>query len=124
MDRKKSKQGRHPKKQQTSVLAKKLERILKERNISTRVAADMAGVGQSTIQSWLCGSAPADLQAVAKLARGLGVSFSYLCLGEHESVNVSELPLSSIFQEEEFFEGIIKLKAIRLTRKIGGNSEQ
>lgn len=114
---KQMKRGRRKKEQELSTFAKNLNRILKERGISTRVAAQMANVGQSTVQSWLTGAAPSNLEAVANLARGLGCSFSFLCLGQHEGMSLDEMPLSSLFKEEPAFEGVFKVSAVRLIRR-------
>jgi transcriptional regulator with XRE-family HTH domain len=103
---------------ESSVFAKNLGRILKDRNISTRVAANMANVPQSTLQDWLQGSAPSDLEKVNNLAKALGVSFTYLCLGHHESPSLESAPLEAIFDEvESGIEGIFKISAVRLIRK-------
>lgn len=94
---------------------------MSDRGISQRVAAQMAGVSQSVIADWCSGSAPSDLTKVANLARGLGVSFSYLCLGFHENPSLDEISIESLFEEEQTpFEGIFKISAQRLVRKKRG----
>lgn len=102
---------------QDSILAKNLRRLMQERGISTRVAAQMAGTPQSTIQDWLSGASPSDLNKVYKLAQSLGVSFSYLCLGIHESPVFDELPLSALFDEQPAFDGVFRISATRLIQK-------
>ncbi|MBC7457483.1 MAG: helix-turn-helix domain-containing protein [Bdellovibrionaceae bacterium] len=106
------------KRQDQSVFAKNLNRLLADRGISHRVAAQMIGVSQSTFASWSAGSAPSDLAKVAALAKALGVSFSYLCLGIEDHPNRNEVDLSDLYTEEPVsFDGLFKIKATRLVRK-------
>lgn len=115
--------AKKPKRQRAekSTFADNLNRILSERGISQRVAAQMAGVSQSVIADWCAGSSPSDLSKVASLAKGLGVTFSYLCLGVHENPSLDEIAIESLFDEESTpFEGVFKLSAVRLVRKKKG----
>jgi transcriptional regulator with XRE-family HTH domain len=106
------------KRSEASVFAKNLSRLLDDRGISHRVAAQMIGVSQSTFASWISGSAPNDLNKVASLAKALGVSFSYLCLGIEEHPSRDEIDLSDLYEEENVsFDGLYKIKAIRLVKK-------
>lgn len=106
------------KRQDQSVFAKNLNRLLAERGISHRVAAQMIGISQSTLADWSAGSAPSDLSKVAALARALGVSFSYLCLGIEDHPSRDEIDLDDLYEEEPVsFDGLYKIKAIRLNRK-------
>lgn len=106
------------KRQDQSVFAKNLNRLLSERGIPHRVAAQMIGISQSTLADWSAGSAPSDLTKVAALARALGVSFSYLCLGIEDHPNRDEIDIADLYEEEPVsFDGLFKIKAVRLTRK-------
>lgn len=95
-----------------------LKRIKNERNLSVRALAAMAEIGESVAQSWLNGAVPHDLQSVARLAEGLGLSFRELLLGEAETKirvgNVDEL-----FEESDLFDGICKVSIKRLSPKTG-----
>ncbi len=51
-----------------------------ERGLTVRAVGEMAGVGHSVVQNWLTDSSPQDLQAVARLARTLNMSFKGLLL--------------------------------------------
>ncbi len=101
-----------------SIFAKNLNRLMQERGLSHRVVVQLAGVSQSTLADWSAGSAPSDLSKVASLARALGVSFTYLCLGIEEHPSKDEIDLHDLYDEETTsFDGLYKIKAIRLTRK-------
>ena len=107
-------------KREPSTFAENLRRLLDQRRISQRVAAQMAGVSNSTMADWLSGAAPSDLHKVAALAQALHVSFEALCLGTHEGQAINQIPTEEIFEEEAIgFEGIYKIKAIKLVRKKG-----
>lgn len=93
-----------------------LSHVKKERNLSVRALAAMAEVGESVVQGWLNGSIPHDLKAVARLAKGLGLSFRKLLLGEEEP-NTKPANVGDLFREDEFFEGICKVSIKRLTPK-------
>lgn len=95
-----------------------LKRIKNERNLSVRALAAMAEVGESVAQSWLNGAVPHDLQAVARLAKGLGLSFRELLLGEDET-NVRAVNVTDLFEESDLFEGICKVSIKKLTPRKG-----
>lgn len=105
-------------KRETSTFAENLKKILKQRGISQRIAAQMAGVSNSTMNDWLSGSAPNDLHKVSNLAKALNVSFESLCLGTHDGRPIDQIPIEEIFEEVPTdFEGVYKITAKRLVRK-------
>lgn len=57
-----------------------LRQLLDKRGMSVKEAAQVAGVAQSTVATWLSGAAPSDLEPAAVLADHFGVSLSYLLL--------------------------------------------
>lgn len=91
-----------------------LREIMKERNITIRQMADLAGVKASVIQNWTEGRNPHDLKAVARLAHNLGISFKALLLGEQETTQ--EGHLAGFFEEQSLFDGICKVSIKRLVR--------
>lgn len=99
--------------------AKILERVMKERDLSIGAIAEMAGVSRSVVQSWTSQANPHDLQAVAKLAKALNIGFKELLLGETEDRDVDGVSANDIFDEQEFFEGICRVKIQRLVPKKG-----
>jgi len=106
------------KRQDQSVFAKNLNRLLKERGLSHRVTAQMCGVSQSTLADWSAGAAPNNLHKVSDLARALGVSFSYLCLGVENDTSKDEIGIDDLYDEEPTsFQGLFKLQATKLIRK-------
>ena len=100
--------------------AKILERIMKERDLSIGAIAEMAGVSRSVVQSWSSKANPHDLLAVAKLAKALGMGFKELLLGELEERDIAGVSSKDLFDEQEFFEGICRIKVQRLVPKKGG----
>ncbi len=88
-----------------------------ERNLTVRAVAEMAGVTGSVVQSWISKAVPHDLEAVARLAKALNVGFKEILLGEPESDESPEM----MFDAQDWFEGICKVKIQRLTPKKRGS---
>jgi transcriptional regulator with XRE-family HTH domain len=61
---------------ETLPFGKILGSIAKERGLTIQQLANLAGVRSSVAQSWLAGSNPHDLKAVAELAKALGCKIS------------------------------------------------
>ncbi len=99
-----------------SAFAKNLQRVLAERGLSLRAAAEIAGVGQSVISSWLSGAQPADINAVHRFARATGTSFEWL-LTNHVDSQVRNVHLADLFEEQDAFTGIYRIEAKRLVRR-------
>jgi transcriptional regulator with XRE-family HTH domain len=99
--------------------AKILKRIMDERGLSIGAIAEMAGVSRSVVQSWTAQANPHDLQAVARLAKALNLSFKELLLGESDQKTAESLTVGDMFEEKEFFEGICKVSIQRLVPKKG-----
>jgi transcriptional regulator with XRE-family HTH domain len=64
--------------------SKMLRKLLKDRSITQKQAASLAGVTESVLSDWISGCAPQNLIAVRRLAKSLGVSVSYLLFGESD----------------------------------------
>ena len=97
---------------ETLPFSKILHSIMAERVLTVRQEAELAGVKHSVIQNWLEGKNPHDLKSVARLATALGVSFKALLLGEQEDAAGSNL--SSIYEEQDLFDGLAKITIKRL----------
>ncbi len=95
-----------------------LKTIMTERGLTVRAIGEMAGVSPSVVQSWVTQSSPQDLQAVARLAKALNMSFKGLLLGQPE-VAQGEINPAEIFEEQDLFEGICKVKIQRLMPRKG-----
>lgn len=102
-----------------SPFSKNLKRILADRGISQKVAAELAGVSQSTIVDWTAGSNPTDPLAVQKLCRALKCEFEWLLTGEVSKLEIKGLSLAELFevQDEPAFSGLFQIEAKRLKRK-------
>lgn len=94
----------------------RLRAILKERGMSVRKAARVAGVSPSVLDSWTSGATPKDLMAVKRLADDLGVSFSWLVIGEREDIR-APLSVSELFEETPYFDGYARIRIDRLIPK-------
>lgn len=92
-----------------------LRRLLKEKGISALELSRTSGVPNSTIATWLAGSAPKRPEQIADVARIFGVSLHTILFDEPE-------PNASLAFEEErevVLDGYYRLKLERVTLKKG-----
>jgi transcriptional regulator with XRE-family HTH domain len=96
--------------------AKILRSLMTEKGMTVRQAADLAGVGSSTIDDWRGGALPEDYSAVKRLASGLGVSFTFLLTGEEDRREHAILPsVTEVFEDGgALFDGFAKITIQRL----------
>ncbi len=108
MNRKKTK-GANP-------FSKILRDLIKEKGLTVRETAKLAGVSPSTLDDWRAGALPADYIAVKKLAKELGVSFSFLLTGEEDSKLKEIQPtITEVFDDGgSLFDGYAKITIQRL----------
>lgn len=104
------------KKQNVSPFSKILKAVSKERGLTIRELASMAGVSPSTINDWQSGASPENYMAVKKLADGMGLSFSFLLTGEEEKKPSNPLPtITEVFDDGgALFDGYAKITIQRL----------
>lgn len=102
-----------------TMFSENLAMIVKERGITQKTLAEIAGVNRSVINSWLSGVVPQDLNAVLKISKSLKLDFQYLLTGEHSNFSPKDLQISEIFDVEidPDFSGIFMLEAKRLRKK-------
>ena len=102
------------KKDTSSVFSKTLIRLMNEKNLSVRSAAEIAQVSSSTLNSWRSGSSPSDFKAIQRLAKALDVSFEFLLTGNsNNDINIHE-----VFDEEAaIFDGFARISIRRLIPK-------
>lgn len=96
--------------------AKNLKSLMKERNLSQRKLAALAGIRPSTINDWLSGAVPNDLNAVAKLANILQLDFQVLLLGYNPNIQSTSNNVRDFFDidDDSEFEGVFLIQAKRL----------
>lgn len=96
--------------------AKILLSLMAEKKMTIRQAATLAGVAPSTIDDWRAGALPEDYSAVKRLAKGLGVSLSFILTGEDESRERGQLPaITEVFEDGgALFDGYAKITIQRL----------
>lgn len=100
-----------------TIFAKNLNAVLKARKISARAAASLANVSASTMADWLTGASPKNLFAVLRLSKSLGVSFSWLLIGDEDnSHNPTQLEDLVAREERPIVSGIyyVEIKKIKL----------
>lgn len=90
--------------------------VMKSRRLTLKEVADLAGVSVSVVDSWLSGSVPHDLMAISNLAARLGLPFKKLLLGQSETID-APTAISDLFEEQDFFEGLVRIKIQRLMPK-------
>lgn len=101
---------------------KRLRAILKEKGLSLRKAAEIAGVAPSVIDSWGGGAVPSDYRAVKRLADHLDISFTWLLTGEYEKTE-RKPTLTEIYDEVPYFDGLARIRIDRLIPRKGGGDE-
>ena len=79
---------------------KMLKKLLKDRTITQKQAASLAGVTESVMSDWINGCAPQNLVAVKRLAKSLGVSVSYLLFGSSDDDGF-KVSLEELIQAED-----------------------
>lgn len=96
--------------------AKILRALMIEKKMSVRTAAEIAGVGTSTIDNWRAGALPEDYVAVKRLSKSLGVSLSFILTGEDEIRDLNSPPsLTEVFDDGgAIFDGFAKITIQRL----------
>lgn len=98
--------------------ARNLAVVMKQRGLSLRAVADMAGVSVSSVSDWLNNANPTDYMKVARLARRLGIGFEWLLTGTSGESEGRTLSLEEIFEDDSVeFDGIWKIKAVKLKRR-------
>ncbi len=109
--------GKRKRQKLRSIFGEQLEKIARERGLSHRSLAEMAGVSISVIGSWIGtgGAIPSDLLKVKQLADALNVDFSWLVLGDLGKNRSEQLESAN----EPFQEGVseywkIEVKKIKL----------
>ena len=102
-----------------SPFAKNLKRILDERGISQRGAAEIAQTNVAVINDWLGGAVPHDHGAVLRLCKALKCDFQWLLTDSHTETKIQEMTLQEIFETESdpAFSGIFQIEAKRLKRR-------
>ena len=105
----------------TTPFAQNLKKILQDREVSIRGAAEICGVNQAMVHSWINGAQPHDLIAVLKLCKALKCDFQWLLTNSHPQVSIKEMSLQEIFEMENdpAFSGIFQIEAKRLKRRVG-----
>jgi transcriptional regulator with XRE-family HTH domain len=97
------------------VFSKNFKKLLEEKGISVRKAAEIAGTSSSTVSGWLNGVNPADPSVILKLCEALGADFQYILTGK-VSLTFTPNRLNELFDIEDApdFSGLYLLEAKKL----------
>lgn len=102
----------------TTIFATNLKKVLEDRQLTLKMAAELMGIAYTTLVDWANGSSPSDIEAIGGFCRKLGIDFAWLMLGQRSESNLSEVPLESLFEEQDAgFDGLYRLRATKLVRK-------
>ena len=111
---------KQPKRTKTTIpFGQNLKALMKDRGLTHRQVAEMAGCPVSVINDWVGSgsSTPHDLTRVSRLASALGVSFQWLLLSEHPNIN--NITLADVFEEvvDDHLSGYFKVEVKKLKPK-------
>jgi len=117
--------ARKTKKTGITLFAKNLKRLMAEKELTVRAAANLAKVSSSTLDGWRAGTTPDDYMAVKRLALALGVSFSFLLTGEDDRPSEGQPSIAEVFSDGgSIFDGYAKITIQRLIpRKADSKNE-
>jgi transcriptional regulator with XRE-family HTH domain len=93
-----------------------LTQIMEERHLTLKEIAALAGVSVSVVENWVSWSNPHDLKAIDRLSQKLAVPFKKLLLGVSEVLD-APAAISEIYDEQDFFDGLARIKIQRLVPK-------
>lgn len=100
--------------------ARLLQRLMEERGVGVRAAAELARVAPSVIVSWRSGAYPEDFVAVKRLAKSLGVSLSFILTGEEDHGSPGHPSITQVFEYDGIlFDGFAKITIERLLPRGG-----
>lgn len=101
-----------------SPFAKNLRMVIAEKGLSQRKLAALAGVQPSTINDWLSGTLPTNLNPIVRLCQELKLDFQYLLTSTRSVPGRPDIELSEFFEIEKdaTFEGIFMISARRLKK--------
>lgn len=111
--------AKKPRRKRTeSVFSNNFKKVLTDRQITLKMASELAEVPYSTIADWQNGAVPNQIEAVGRFCKKLGVDFEWLMLGTKSSIDVEQLPPEELFDEQDVgLEGIFRIKAVRLVKR-------
>jgi transcriptional regulator with XRE-family HTH domain len=97
-------------------LSQFLLRLLKEKNLTLKAAAGIAGTAPSVVQGWKDGAMPSEtVSNLKKLCNAYGYSLSFALTGEVDDAEGGH-PLPH-YIEDEWFDGYARIKIMKLVPK-------
>jgi len=106
-------------KRSSGPFAANLSAVLKERGVSIRGAAEIAGIAPSVLHDWLAGASCNRPEALVKLCRALKCDFQWLLTGTRPELSAKDQSLAELFEIEPSpdFSGLFMIEAKRLRRR-------
>lgn len=109
---------RSRRKKTPSAFQENFNRILRERNLTLRVAAELMGLPLSTVAEYTHGSTPSNLEAIGQFCQKLNIDFQWLLTGHKSTPQLGELSLEELFDERDSgWDGLYRIRATRLVPK-------
>jgi len=99
---------------------KRLAEILKERKISQKEAASIAGVRPSVLSGWIAGMSPRDFDSLKVLSDHLQVSFTWLLTGAEEIKGQTPSVAEAFEDGGTLYDGYAKISIQRLVPRNKG----
>ena len=93
--------------------AKTLKTVLRQKAITTGELAREINVSPKTINDWLTGRTPRDLDAIRRCAEYFGVSVHFLLYGEDDRRNLIE----EILEKTELHTGLYEITVRRVSAR-------
>jgi hypothetical protein len=114
--------GRPKKQSTTSVFSVNLRKVLDERQLTLKMAADLMGVPYTTLVEWANGASPSNIEAIGGFCRKMGIDFQWLLTGVHSRTSAVDLPAEDLLREyfeerDDGLSGLFKITATRLVRR-------
>ena len=111
------------KRTQTAPVAKFIRRLLKEKNLTARAIAEIAGCSPSIINSWSSGTSwPCEAVVHLKqLCEYFGEPLSVALTGEPEKKIKNTNDIDAMFDRVEAFDGYAQIRFVKLVPKLNRN---
>lgn len=92
-------------------------KILRERNLTAKQAADVMQIAYTTVVGFTKGAMITDMEALSRFTTALSLDFEWMLTGKVKNVDPAQIPLDQIFAEDEeaSFSGIYRIEAKKLS---------
>lgn len=95
------------------ILSKTLRALIRRNGLTITSLAKDIGVSAKTVNEWLAGRSPRDMNAVKRCAERLGVSLHYLLFGENENADF----LQDVLKKTVLHTGLYEITVKKVSSK-------